>query len=84
MRAVVWSKTNCPYCVKAKAELSKHSIVYEERAIGEGWDRDQLLEAVPNAKTVPQIFIDDVYVGTYDQLMTFVATNIDEQQPLAK
>jgi glutaredoxin len=41
---------------------------YEERNIGEGWTREQLLEAVPNAKTVPQIFLNDKYIGTYENL----------------
>jgi glutaredoxin len=39
--------------------------------IGEGWTREQLLEAVPTARTVPQIFIGEELVGGYDQLVVW-------------
>lgn len=68
MKAIVWSKTTCPYCVQAKRLLERKGIEYEERVIGEGWSREQLLEAVPNARTVPQIFLDGDLIGGYDNL----------------
>lgn len=68
MKAIVWSKENCPYCVQAKALLSHRSIEFEERKIGEGYTREDLLEAVPNARTVPQIFLDGELVGGYTEL----------------
>jgi glutaredoxin 3 len=68
MRATVWSKDNCPYCVQAKALLNQKGIVFEERKIGDGWTKDQLLEAVPNARTVPQIFLDGELVGGFTEL----------------
>lgn len=68
MRALVWSKDNCPYCVQAKALLSQKGIAYEERKIGDGWTKEQLLEAVPNARTVPQIFLDGELVGGFTEL----------------
>jgi glutaredoxin len=70
-RVIVWSKQNCPYCVKAKYLLKLKSYEYEERVIGEGWTREQLLEAVPTARTVPQIFIGEELVGGYDQLVVW-------------
>jgi glutaredoxin len=68
MKAIVWSKDYCPYCVQAKALLNAEGINYEERVIGEGWTREQMLEAVPDARTVPQIFLDDEYVGGFTEL----------------
>lgn len=65
---VVWSKQNCPYCVKAKQLLTAKGYEYEERVIGEEWTREDLLEAVPEARTVPQIFIDGNLIGGYDRL----------------
>lgn len=68
-RAVIWSKDYCSYCVNAKALLDSKGILYEERNISQGkWTREQLLEAVPHAKTVPQIFLDGELIGGYDQL----------------
>jgi len=69
MKAIVWSKDQCPYCVQAKALLESKGIEYEERNIMHGtWTREQLLEAVPTARTLPQIFLDDEHVGGFTEL----------------
>ena len=68
MKAVIWSKDNCQYCIKAKTLLDLKGVQYEERKIGAGWTREQLLEAVPTARTVPQIFLDGTYVGGFTEL----------------
>ena len=68
MKAVVWSKYECPYCDQAKALLKMKGIEFEERNINEDWTKEQLLEAVPTARTVPQIFLDDKYIGGFTEL----------------
>lgn len=68
MKAVIWSKDNCQYCIKAKTLLDLKGVQYEERKIGAGWTKEQLLEAVPTARTVPQIFLDGTYVGGFTEL----------------
>lgn len=68
MKAVVWSKDACPFCTQAKALLDSKGIEYEERNIMHEWTREQLLEAVPNARTLPQIFLDEQHVGGFTEL----------------
>lgn len=68
MKAIVWSKDNCPFCDQAKNLLKLKGIKYEERNINQGFDRDDLLAAVPGARTVPQIFLDDKYIGGFVEL----------------
>jgi glutaredoxin 3 len=68
MKAIVWSKNSCPYCVQAKALLTQKGIDFEERNINESWTKEQLLEAVPNARTLPQIFLEDNYIGGFNEL----------------
>ena len=68
MKAIVWSKYHCPYCDQAKALLSQKGIPFEERKIGDGYTKEDLLEAVPSARTVPQIFLDDQLVGGFTEL----------------
>lgn len=70
MKAIVWSKDQCPYCDQAKALLKSRNIEFEERNIMRDWTREQLLEAVPNARTVPQIFLDNELVGGFTELRT--------------
>ena len=67
-KAIVWSKDHCPYCVQAKNLLNSKNIEFEERNINHNYTREQLLEAVPNARTVPQIFIDDKLIGGFTEL----------------
>ena len=73
MKAVIWSKDNCQFCIKAKTLLDIKGVPYEERKIGAGWTKEQLLEAVPTARTVPQIFVDDKLVGGFEQLQKYLA-----------
>ena len=68
MKAVVWSKYHCPFCDQAKALLKLKGIEVEEKKIGDGYTREDLLEAVPNARTVPQIFLGEEYVGGFTEL----------------
>ena len=70
MRAIIWSKNNCILCTKAKNLLEKKGINYEERNIeGPDWTPEQFFEAVPNARTFPQIYLDGKYIGGYDMMI---------------
>lgn len=68
MKAIVWSKNQCPYCDQAKNLLKMKGIEFEERNINNGWDREDLLAAVPGARTVPQIFLEGELVGGFTEL----------------
>ncbi len=76
MKAIVWSKTSCPYCVNAKNLLVQKGYEIEERVIGNGYTKEQLLESVPMARTVPQIFLDGEYIGGYEDLVKYFEKNI--------
>jgi len=81
--AVVYSKENCPYCSKAKILLNNMGIVYDEFIIGDSssgkvlldnqhWTtREELLEVAPNARTVPQIWLDGDHIGGYTELAKY-------------
>jgi glutaredoxin len=72
MTAIVWSKDNCTFCDQAKALLEQRNIAYEEKKIGYGYTREDLLEAVPTARTVPQIFVNKNYVGGFTELRKYI------------
>jgi len=69
---IVYSKPNCPYCVKAKHLLEMRQIPFVEQVVGKDVTREELLEAAPNARTVPQIIINGKSIGGYDQLVTYI------------
>jgi len=68
MKAIVWSKDQCPYCDQAKNLLKIKGIEFEERNVSKDWTREQLLEAVPTARTLPQIFLNEELVGGFTEL----------------
>lgn len=73
MKALIWSKEACGFCESAKTLLQQKGYEVEERKIGNGWTKEQLLESVPTAKSVPQIFIDGEYIGGYDKLKSKIS-----------
>jgi len=68
MQAVVWSRDACPFCDQAKALLKLKGIEFEERNVSRDWTKEQLLEAIPSARTVPQIVLDGELVGGFTEL----------------
>lgn len=75
MKIVIWSRDNCLHCEQAKNYLKVRDIIFEERRIGTEWTREQLLELVPNARTIPQIFIDDQLIGGFTELAHYLETH---------
>ena len=64
----MWSKYHCSYCDQARALLQQKGYTIEEKKIGDGYSKEELLEAVPTARTVPQIFLDGELVGGFTEL----------------
>ena len=62
-KAIVWSQPNCQYCNMAKSLLRQRGYEVEERIVSVTHTKEQLLEAVPNAKSVPQIFLNGILVN---------------------
>jgi glutaredoxin 3 len=64
----MYSKKNCPFCVRAKALLDRKGISYEEiDAEGNDELRSWLAEA-SGQKTVPQIFVDGRPLGGFSDI----------------
>ena len=72
MKAVVWSKYGCTFCDQAKDLLNLKGYDIEERKIGDGFTKEDLLESVPTAKSLPQIFIDGKLIGGYVDLQKYL------------
>ncbi|PZP39750.1 MAG: glutaredoxin 3 [Pseudomonas fluorescens] len=65
----IYTKDHCPYCVKAKLLLDQLNVDYVEIDLSEQPEKyDELAIRRPNARTVPQIFINDTGIGGCDDL----------------
>ena len=71
MKVMVYTKNYCPFCVHAKNLLEAKGLSYEEVNL-EG-QQDKLIELVNQTqmRTVPQIFINDKFIGGYSELKAF-------------
>ena len=65
----MYSGDPCPFCKAAKALLNSKNIEIEEFDIWKDSAKaKEMLQRTNGARTIPQIFIGDHYVGGNDQL----------------
>lgn len=73
----VYSKENCSNCTRAILLLTQSGENFEVLKLNEDFDREELFETFPGAKTFPQILLIDSYdekiIGGADQLQQFLA-----------
>ena len=67
-RVTVYTKQNCPYCVRAKRLLEKKGVAFEEIDVEED-DRLRLwLREKTGQMTVPQVFAGDRSLGGFSDV----------------
>ena len=63
MNIIVYTKSNCPNCVAAKQLLESKGLKYIDIDVELGDRMKNLLAEFPDARQMPQIFINDQRVG---------------------
>ena len=77
LKIKIYSKTTCPACVMAKDIFDKKGVHYEEIILDNKPEETQELITKTGIKTVPQIFINDEFIGGCSDLM-----DLDKQKKL--
>lgn len=72
MNVLVYSKSNCPSCMKVKVLLELKNIEYTESVIGTDIIREDFMVQFPDQRTVPLIIIDGVKIGGYEDLRDYL------------
>jgi len=80
MKAIIWTKNQCIYCEWAKNLLRDNEIEFDERNINDAWTKDQMQNYLTerhdinpeNKITMPQIIVDDQYVGGFTELKSYL------------
>ena len=68
-KVTLYSGDSCPYCNAAKALLKTKNVEIDEFDIWKDAAKaKEMLQKTNGARTIPQIFIGDTYVGGNDQL----------------
>ena len=73
-QVIVYSTTFCPFCVMAKRLLTSKDIDFEEKNLTGDYDALNDLKNRTNHRTVPQIFINDKFIGGYEELAELNST----------
>lgn len=77
-RIEIYTTATCPYCLMAKNLLKQKNIDFTEIRIDQHPEkRQEMLLKSQGHKTVPQIFIDQQFIGGYDDLC-----ELEKQQKL--
>lgn len=59
----IYTKSYCPYCIRLKNHLEKSGANFEEIDVESSPDLYQKLKEETGHRTVPQVFIDDIFIG---------------------
>jgi glutaredoxin 3 len=69
-KVMMYTAPQCPFCVGAKALLQRKGISFEEIDVGRDAARRERMVEESGRRTVPQIFINGVPIGGFEELRT--------------
>ena len=76
----IYTTNYCPFCVKAKSLLKKKNIKFSEIDVSNDEAlREKMTTMANGARSVPQIFADNVHIGDCDKLY-----KLDQEKKLDK
>lgn len=72
MKVEIYTKNNCIWCDRAKLLLDSKDIEFKEIDLSDDQKREQFYNSIgENVKTVPQIYINDLRIGGYQDLVAW-------------
>ena len=72
MKVEIYTKNNCIWCDRAKLLLDSKDIEFKEIDLSDDQKREKFYNSIgENVKTVPQIYIDDLRIGGYQDLIAW-------------
>ena len=76
MNITVYSKDNCIWCDRAKNLLNSVNFEFDEIDLSNDKHRKEFYKRVgEGVSTVPQIYIDNIRIGGYPNLVTWFEEN---------
>ena len=76
----IYTTNNCPFCIKAKSLLNKKKVKFSEIDVSKDEAlREKMTSMTNGARSVPQIFADNVHIGDCDKIY-----KLDQEKKLDK
>lgn len=63
----IYTKSNCPYCVRAKQLFKNKGVDFEEVFLDDKPDEYRKLKERTGLMTVPQVFVGEQLIGGYTE-----------------
>lgn len=78
MKAEIYTKPTCPWCVRAKQILQANNYEIDEKVLGVNATKEDIESRLDGRKisTVPQIFLNGEYVGGCTDLAKKLGVNL--------
>ena len=70
----IYGREDCSFCTQVIKLLEDNGYQYEYKTVSDHAIRDELHGRAPLARTVPQVFLEDHYIGGYSDLQNAIAT----------
>lgn len=64
----IYGKEACGFCTMSKTLCESKGVEYTYLSLGEDYDAEAFYAKFPNAKTFPQIIVDDESIGGFNEL----------------
>jgi len=65
----IFTSSHCPFCIKAKSLLNKKKVKFSEIDVSNNESlREKMSNMANGARSVPQIFADNTYIGDCDKI----------------
>jgi len=77
MEVEIYSRKNCVFCDKAKIKLQKYEPKIQ--MLDQDYTREEFFTKFPNAKTFPQIIINNKHIGGFHELEKWLAFNFPDE-----
>lgn len=75
MNILIYTTKTCIYCNLAKKLLNEKKLTFKEINVEDDINLFKDLIKKTNHKTVPQVFINDIFIGGYTELIEFFKKN---------
>ena len=80
----IYGTETCSYCLKAKRLVESYKLQYKYLDISVDENRNEMFRLNPGTKTIPQIWVDEHYIGGYSELEIYLKNTIGDygDQPI--
>ena len=68
----IYGKPSCGFCTKAKRFVEGRNLAYEYKDVTTSTFMEELKTAYPEAKSVPQIWVNGERIGGYNELVSYI------------